>query len=209
MRCSLFPSATLPAFLLTYVLTALAHGEVLAQDDFQKGLNSQWRWLRVTPADWCIREGGLEVRNRPGNAQSVRNALLRSAPERDSRKQAIEVTVRHLHPLTEQYEQAGITLYGNEEPVFKFVKELVDGQLMMIPGRKPMEEAKVRLRLIVDRDSFVAQYQPGATGPFLMAAQGELPAPAKDAISLQCYHGPAEDEHWVRFEDFRVYEIAD
>jgi hypothetical protein len=78
---------------------------------------------------------------------------------------------------------------------------------MIIPGRKPMEEASVRLRLIVTANSWTALYQPGAKGPFLEAKTGELPPPEKDQVSIQCYHGPPDAEHWIRFDDFRVLKL--
>ena len=31
-----------------------------------------------------------------------------------------------------------------------------------------------------------------------------FPAPGKDEISIQCYNGPADAEHWIRFDDFRI-----
>ena len=34
--------------------------------------------------------------------------------------------------------------------------------------------------------------------------RNELPSQGRDHISLQCYNGPETEEHWVRFENFRV-----
>ena len=104
---------------------------------------------------------------------------------------AVEVTVRNLSVPSQQFEQAGITWYRNGKPVFKLVKERVDGELMIIPGRKPMAAESVRLRVVVDADSWTAHYQPEGKGPFLEAASGELPPPGKDQVSIQCYNGPA------------------
>ncbi|RME92141.1 MAG: hypothetical protein D6766_10550, partial [Verrucomicrobia bacterium] len=103
--------------------------------------------------------------------------------------------------------QAGITWYHDGQPVFKLVKELVDGQLMMIPGRQPMTHETVQLRLEVRGRSYVARYRPGARGPWLESARGELSPPGRDEISLQGYHGPADAEHWVRFDDFRIVRL--
>ena len=91
--------------------------------------------------------------------------------------------------------------------MFKLVKELVDGKLMIIPGRKPMTSKTVQLRLIVTADSFVAQFRPDARGEFQTAATGKLPAPGNDQVSIQCYNGPANAEHWIRFDDFRILEL--
>lgn len=109
----------------------------------------------------------------------------------------------------QQFEQAGITWYSDGQPVFKLVKELVDGQLMMIPGRQPMTHPSVQLRVEVTGKTWTGFYRPGGEGPFLKAGGGELPLAAAEEVSLQGYHGPADAEHWVRFDDFRVLRLAD
>jgi hypothetical protein len=109
---------------------------------------------------------------------------------------------------TQQYEQAGITWYHNGKPVFKEVKELIDGDLYIIPGRPSMRTKSVRLRLVVTADSWEAQYRPEGASEFLTAATGELPAPGADQVSIQCYNGPPEAEHWIRFEDFAIKRLV-
>lgn len=187
-----------------------AEEDVLLEDSFDSPtLESGWSWLRPHENFWRLSDGALEIRVEPGKANTVNNALLRDAPDRSRGSYAVEVTVTNLTAPTQQYEQAGITWYCDGKPVFKLVKELVDGQLMIIPGRKSMEDASVRVRLIVTADSWTAHYQPGATGPFLEAASGKLPPPAGDQVSIQCYNGPPEAEHWIRFDDFRIVKIQD
>jgi hypothetical protein len=182
---------------------------VLFEEAFDGSLKPGWTWLREEPAWWCIRDGGLEIRNRPGNASTVINALVRQAPDRRQGSFAVEVTVRNHKVPTEQYEQAGITWYNDGKPVFKLVKELVDGQLMIIPSRKSMTRETVQLRLVVDGNRYTAQFRPDGEGQFQTAAAGELPEPANDRVSLQCYHGPAEGDHWIRFDDFRIVQLTD
>ena len=80
---------------------------------------------------------------------------------------------------------------------------------MIIPGRKPMTSETVQLRLIVTSGDFIAQFRPNGEGDFQTAATGTLPAPANDQVSIQCYNGPANAEHWIRFDDFRVSRLLD
>lgn len=186
-----------------------AESEVLFSDSFDQRLGPGWSWLREDPAAWRIKDGALEIRVQPGDAQTVRNALVRAAPDRAQGRFAIEVTVTNLRQPVRQYEQAGLTWYCGGKPVFKLVKELVDGQLMIIPGRCPMTNPTVQLRLIVAADRYTAQFRPGGQGPFQTAASGKLPPPDNDQVSLQCYHGPPDREHWIRFDDFRILKLAD
>jgi hypothetical protein len=183
-------------------------GKILFEDSFDgKELKEEWHWLREHEEFWRLKDGGLEIRVEPGNAQTVRNALLCSAPDRSKGRYAIEVTVTNHRVPTVQYEQAGITWYVEDKPVFKLVKELVDGQLIIIPVRKPMEKKTVRLRLIVEGETWAAFFQPGAEGPFQEGGTVKLPPPKEDQVSLQCYHGPTEVAHWIRFDDFRMIEL--
>jgi len=198
------------AMVLAGVALGAAGAERVVFEDPLKGkLADGWSWLRENPKTWRIGEAGLEIRAEPGDANSVRNALLRPCPDRSKGKYAIELTVSNATVPTNQYEQAGITLYSNDRPVFKFVKELVDGKLMMIPGRKLMDAQSVQLRLVILADSFIAMYRPDGKGQFLEAERGKLAAPGKDQVSIQCYHGPPGAEHWIRFSDFRIIELTD
>ena len=55
----------------------------------------------------------------------------------------------------------------------------------------------------------IAQFRPEGKGEFKTAAEGKLPAPGKDEVSIQCYNGPPDAEHWIRFDDFRIRRIED
>jgi hypothetical protein len=180
---------------------------VIFEDRFEGNLANGWTWLRENPPAWRIRQGALEIRVEPGVANTVKNALVRQAPDRSQSKFAIDVTVTNTTRPTRQYEQAGITWYHDGKPVFKLVKELIDGGLFIIPGRKPMPSKTVQLRLIVTNNSFIAQFRPDARGEFQTAATGKLPAPGDDQVSIQCYNGPADAEHWIRFDDFRILQL--
>ena len=192
------------------VLTPIIKSQaVLFEERFDGKLDEGWSWLRENSSTWRLREGALEIRVEPGVAPTVKNALVRRAPDRSGGKFAIDVTVTNATKPIQLYEQAGITWYNNGKPVFKLVKELVDGKLMIIPGRKPMTSKTVQLRLIVTNDNFVAQFRPNAEGEFQTAAKGKLPAPNNDQVSIQCYNGPANAEHWIRFDDFRISRLPD
>ena len=182
---------------------------VLFEDRFDGKLDEGWSWLRENSSAWRLRRGALEIQVEPGAAHNVKNALVRKAPDRSGGKFAIDVTVTNATKPTQQYEQAGITWYNDGKPVFKLVKELVDGKLIIIPGRKPMTSKTVQLRLIVTGGDFIAQFRPNAEGEFQTATTGKLPAPNNDQVSIQCYNGPANAEHWIRFDDFRISRLPD
>jgi hypothetical protein len=182
-------------------------GKVLFEDRFEGALAEGWIWLRENPSGWRLRDGALEIAIEPGLAHNVKNALVRPAPDRREGKYAFEVTVTNTSHPTQQYEQAGMTWYTNGKPVLKIVKERIDGALFIIPGRKPMDAKTVQLRLVVDGQRWTAQYRPNVEGEFLTADQGTLPPPGNDQVSIQGYHGPADAQHWIRFQDFRILRL--
>jgi len=182
---------------------------VIFEDRFEGKLADGWSFLRENPAAWRIKDGALEIMVEPGVANTVKNALVRAAPDRSKGKYAVEVTVTNTTAPTQQYEQAGITWYVDGKPVFKLVKELVDGKLCIIPGRKLMDAQTVQLRLVVTADSYTAQYRPDGKGEYQTAATGKLPPPKNDQVSIQCYNGPPDARHWIRFDDFRIVELPD
>lgn len=179
-------------------------GNVLFEELFNDQLATGWTWLREQPAQWCVRHGALEIRVRPGLADTVENALVREVPQRGQEPLAFEVTLTNLSRPTNQYEQAGLTWYSDGRPVFKLVKELVDGAVVIIPGKKPVEGDTVQLRLEVQGNRYTAFFRTDLEKPFEVAGKGELPVSEREQISLQCYNGPSEGEHWIRFDDFRI-----
>ena len=207
MRCTMLALVALMLFPWT---SAAAEAEVVFEDALAGKMDDGWSWLREDPDAWRWKDEGLEIRVQPGNAATVRNALVRTAPDRQQGKFAIDVTVTNHTLPTIQYEQAGITWYVDGKPVFKLVKELVDGDLVIIPGRVPVpidEFETIQLRLIVAADRWTAQFRSNVDSEFQTAANGKLPPPNNDQVSIQCYHGPADAEHWIRFQDFRIQQI--
>jgi len=181
----------------------------LFEEGFEGKLDEGWSWIREDPDAWRLKEGALEIRVQPGVAGTVKNALVRKAPDRSEGTYAIEVTVTNTAAPTQQYEQAGITWYHGGKPVFKLVKERINGELFVIPGRKPMSAETVQLRLLVTAEGWTAQFRPNAEGEFRTAATGKLPSPGEDQVSIQCHNGPPDAEHWIRFDDFRILKMAE
>jgi hypothetical protein len=183
--------------------------QLLFKDSLKEPLATEWGWLRPNEAARRHSEHGLEIRVEPGKADTVKNALLRPAPDRSTGKHAIEITIELLSPPTQQYEQAGLTWYQGGKPALKLVHEFIDGKTYIIPGKKPTSTRLMQLRLIVDRDQYTAQFRPDAKGEFQTAATGKLPPGQDEKISIQCYNGPANAEHWIHFSDFKIYRMVD
>lgn len=202
-------------FILVFAIFCLGaasvdDSKVVFKDSFDSGkLDKSWSWLRENPETWRIKDKALEIRVEPGVARNVKNALLIKSPDRSKGIYAVEVTVFNHTKPTIQYEQAGITLYHDGKPIVKLVKELIDGKLHIIPGKIPMDKQMVQLRMIITKDGFTSQFRPDGKGEFNTAGKGKLPPPGDDRISIQCYNGPPDAEHWIRFDDFRIIELSE
>ena len=199
----------LSAALQNLVVSAAENAELIFQDNFHGQLADGWDWIRQHPAHWYVRDGNLQIRVVPGRADTVENALVRPAPLRSEASFAIDLTVTNDSVPTEQWEQAGITWYQNGKPIFKLVKELVDGKAMIIPGRKLVDRQTVDLRLVVTADSYTALYREKGEKDFQVAASGKLPPGENEQVSIQCYHGPPDAEHWMIFSDLRIRKLVD
>jgi hypothetical protein len=194
------------AVLLVPALLPAAEPRLLVEDKLDGKLGDGWTWLRENPKAWRIKEKTLEIRVEPGVAPTVKNALLRPAPDRSKQKYAVEVTIHFTSPPTNQFEQAGITWYQKGQPVLKLVHEHIDGKDYVVPGKVPAPGKTVQFRLVVSKDTYTAQFRPDAKGEFKTVASGALPPGPEEQISIQCYNGPADAEHWMRFENFRIIE---
>lgn len=197
------------AWLLLASIAAAAEPKLVFEDLFDGKLGPGWSWLREKPDTWRIRDKALEIRVEPGVAGDVKNALLRAAPDRGTGRFAVEVTVTMTSPPTKQYEQAGITWYEKGNPVFKLVHERIDGKTYIIPGKIPTSGKTVRLRLILQKDQLIAQFRPDPKAEFQTVGTRSVPPAGSEQISLQCYQGPPDEEHWMRFDDFRILQLLE
>ena len=65
--------------------------KVIFEDNFENKLNKNWSWLRENKEYWRIQNNGLEIRVLPGDENTVRNALILPAPDRNSGTYSIEI----------------------------------------------------------------------------------------------------------------------
>lgn len=207
---------------LTFVLlnAALCQGdEVLFQDDFKAKLGEGWSWVREHREGWRVTAHGLEVRVEPGNmwgpANSAKNVLVREAP--DTSKGEIVVSTSVENRPTEQYEQVDLVWYYDDSHMVKLGQELVDGKLSIVMGREeadrtrtiaiiPLDSFSLRLRFLVKGNQIRGEFLPANSEKWREAGKCDSPAPLNHnpKISVQCYQGPTNAEHWARITEFRV-----
>jgi regulation of enolase protein 1 (concanavalin A-like superfamily) len=196
-----------------------ADPETLVLEDFNGKLDEDWSWVRERREAWRLRDRALEIRVEPGNMwgsqNDARNVLVRAAP--GAAQDEIEVSVTFENNPTHQYEQVDLVWYYDDSNMVKIGQELVDGKLSVVMGREEKDKARtiaivplntrsVRVRFRVQGDNLHGQFLPTDSKQWQEAGKCTLPVPAgqKAKISIQCYQGAENVEHWARITKFAV-----
>lgn len=204
--------------LLAACLFESLAAEVVFTDPFKGKLENGWSWIRENREGWRVSDRGLEILMQPGNMwgkqNNARNVLVRSIPASEGRViAAVSVENRPTH----QYEQVNLVWYYDDSNMVKLGQELVDGKRSIVMGREqqdntrtiaiiPIQSDKVRVRFTVRGTNITGEFQvPGST-EWQLAGSCDLPVlPGKEPrISLQCYQGPPNAEHWAKLTDFQI-----
>ncbi|MDO5552453.1 MAG: hypothetical protein Q4G68_01710 [Planctomycetia bacterium] len=195
--------------LLLFGSSFVAGQEVIFEDKFEGNLRPGWNWLRANPACQRFGSDGLEIRAEPFAENAARNVLARRVDFLGKGPVRIETRLSCIKRPVQQYQQSGLCWMQNGQVVFKLVYELVDNQLFIFPGKVPIDSDSATLRLTLNGDDLVAEFQAGNESGYRRVYEGKLTGSNDDEISLQCWNGPENDEHWVRFRYFRVYKAED
>ena len=188
-------------------------------DDFHARLAPEWRWEREHPEAWRLTAGGLEIRVEPGNMwgpqNNARNVLIHPAP--DPALTLVEVSVLVENKPSNQYEQVDLTWYYNDSNMVKIGEELVDGKLSIVMGREeqdhtrtiiiiPIDFTKVHLKLAVTGNHIQGFFSNPKDDEWKRAGECDLPPHVNKPgqISLQCYQGSEDVEHWARITHFQI-----
>lgn len=205
--------------LALFAVASSRADEVLFRDDFKGRLGEGWSWLREDPKGWHVTDRGLAVRVQRGNmwgtANNAKNVLVRTAP--DPAQSEIEISVSVTNQPTEQYEQVDLVWYYDDSHMVKLGQELVDGKLSIVMGREendktrtiailPLNSFSVRLRFLVRDDRIHGQFRTPDSEDWREAGECDLPIHGPPKVSLQCYQGPEQAEHWARLNDFSIRE---
>ena len=193
--------------LLPSVLLAAQENEPIFEDQFEGQLKEGWCWHRENPKGYRFVRNTLEVLMEPFADREARNVLLRPAPDRKTGTYQIELQIDTPTPFENQYQQAGIYWTRDENVIFKFVREMIDGEIYIFPGKIPVKGETTFLRLTVSGDNVVAEYKTEPDGEYLPAFEGKLPAHADgEKVGVQFWHGPSKKEHWVKLKRFRIFK---
>ena len=204
------------ALIIAAAVLRVRGDEVLFHETFGGKLQDGWSWRREDKAAWRVGTNALEIRVQPGNmwgpANDAKNLLVRDLP---TSRAPLEVSVTVSNQPTGQYEQVDLVCYYDDSHMVKIGFELVDGKRSIVMGREendrtrtiaiiPLETLVVDLRLIIDEATIRGLFRPGSSHEWHDAGSCDPPAQGAPKLSIQCYQGPAQVEHWARISNVTV-----
>lgn len=193
-------------FMLTTSLVA-QEKETIFEDCFDGQLKEGWAWKRENPKGYRFVKNTLEVLMEPFADHEARNVLFRPSPNRKTGVYQIELMFDTQLPFENQYQQVGLFWMQDEKVVFKFVREMIDGNVYIFPGKIPVEGETTFLRLTVSGDNIVTEFKTKEDGEYKPAFEGKLPTYTEgECVGIQCWHGPAKREHWIKLKRFGIFK---
>jgi len=190
-------------------LPLLAHEkEPFFEDKFQGELKEGWSWLRENPKGHRFVDKTLEVLMEPFSGDESRNVLLRSAPDRRAGAYQFELSLETPFAFENQYQQVGLFWMQGEKTALKFVREFIDGELYVFPGKVPIKGNEIFMRLTVNGENVKAEFKTDAKDEYKPAFEGKLPTYNEgEKIGIQCWHGLPDKEHWVKLRHFKIFKM--
>jgi hypothetical protein len=211
---------TLAAMSFATAATEADPGTVIFKDDFNGKLAEGWSWEREDRANWRVGPAGLEVRVQPGNmwggANNAKNVLFRSIPV--PMAEPVEISVTLSNRPTAQWEQANLVWFYDDSNMVKLNMELVTGRFTIVMGREendrartvalvPLDDYAVELRLQAVGNRVRGQFRTRYWSDWRDVGECDLPVKGEPKASLHFYNGPANEEHWVRANNFTVRRL--
>ena len=195
-----------------FVLFAVMVSPLRAEEDsivfdekFKEKLQDGWYWIREVPDQHVFRNDAMEIKMEPNPSEGIRNILVRKVPKKEDGPFVIQLEVDSEMPFADQYQQVGLYWLNGDELRFKFVKEFIDGELYVFPGKKPLKTQRVTLRLLVDGNNVIGFCKPHGTEKFEKVYEAALPdRNEEDRISIQCWQGPQDGKFWTRLIRFQI-----
>lgn len=223
----MFPNAA-RAFLVLLVVgccTACHGGELLFQDNFDKGLSDKWQNVGLPKDDFRVRDGALEIRVQKTERGKLNPLLKVNLPFTTDEDIVASVEVTIVGKPLERGEMAGMCLTDADGQSFTVRKTNIEGFFVFAPGDVdfigqdgeegdfnkytvkywPADKDAGRLRIIIRGSYAHFQTGPAKDGSYRNYFHSAI-REAKDGLGFGLLAtGRTDDaERWVRFDNFRV-----
>lgn len=200
--------------------------EVVFEDDFDDGLSSYWQVSGLADEDYRLRDGGLELRVQTQDLADGCPMIRLDLPLTAGEDFVASVEVALLDDFTRSGELAGLYLLTDGSLEFGAKKTALEGFLVYSPGNvdfigrdgeegdpqkytlryTPVNDGQGPLRILVSSGYAYFQVGPSASGEFLNFFHSAIADGTDEqrGLCLVAAGAPADKEHWVRFDNFRV-----
>lgn len=185
--------------------------DILFRDNFSKPTAAPWTWIRENPQNHRFGETGMEIRLEPGGlmgeGKDAKNLLVRPLPP-----EAKWVSVQVGAAFTEQFEQAGLIVYIDDDNYIKLVNEFVDGKAWVVLvveikakprvlNKVPQNEPTVCIGLNFQEGKFTA-FAWGTDKKPVQVGTDSFPITPRTRIGVFTQGGLPNLTHWAKFTDF-------
>ncbi len=199
------------------VCAAADEDGVLFKEDFNGRLQPGWQWVREAADEWRIRDNELQVRSQPGRiwgGNDAKNVLLVRPPK----PQDVAASVSVAHQPKEQWEQAGLLWYVDDDNFVKLISEHIDGEMHVVIAREQAGQGRVvgkikvptanlQLRLKIQSKTVTGQWRVTDADAWSDAGTCDLDIKGDRRFGLFTQNGPADQVRWVRFDRFVIAEL--
>lgn len=206
----------LPVLLMTIIYAMPVAAADKYEANFGKKLDEKWSFIREDKADWRLKDGNLQLLAQPSNIwgkknEGTENFLLRPLP---GKAFTVEVTVDFTPE--NNYEQAGIMIYGDDDNYIKFDRELVKKKqsctLVLESEAKPravkmtpFRDGPLQLRLVIDNGKVIAQVKSPKDKTWTDHGHTTLPGRVdKLGVGLFALNGDKDEPRWATFRKFSL-----
>ncbi|MFH1740167.1 MAG: DUF1349 domain-containing protein [bacterium] len=189
--------------------------DVVFFDAFDKPPTEPWAWIREDPDGHRSSEKGLEIKLAPGSlmgdGRGVGNILVRPLPV-NAKFVSLRVEATHKN----QYEQAGLILYVDDDNYIKLVLEMVDGKPWIVfvveieaqasvINKIPAPMGGIRIGLAFENETVTA-FGSGEKEEQQKIGSARFPMKPRPKIGVFTHGGDPKADRWARFGNFWIYE---
>lgn len=179
------------------------------EENFTEAPGGDWEWVRHDPDAVRFTDEGLQIRIQPGGlmgaGKSAKNIFTRSIPEG-----ATQATITVSHDAQNQYAQAGLILYTDDDNYIKLVREYLDGATTIVfvteveahnqlPGKAAAQSESSIVRLDWSGDLVEAYVILPDTEEPMMLGRAEFSVTPETRIGVFAQDGVEGADHWATF----------
>lgn len=204
-----FIAALLPTYL------AVANDSNIIEDKFTDSINANWNIINKVETDFSVNSGKLALKVQPENiwsdlATNPKNVFLMDATTTSYQTQ-VSVSISPFN----DYEQAGIGVYWDDDNYIKISNEMFEGKhsivfvtekegIPVVNRRLDLDYDDIDFRLTRTHDSISAFYKHEHSKKWRKVMSVPAIAGVEKGVMLYTFSGKKNKGNWATFDNFKL-----